>query len=97
VTIGVTIVTDLFLLAAAWIHPFTKGTSSTEQLFRSIFQWGTFWLILGFFFEAYEGGIKKDHPTMSYYFVTTGLAHYHLHRILRDHGPFPPFAMDRIC
>lgn len=73
--IGVTIVTDLFLLLAAW-YILSKGTSSTEQLFRSIFQWGTFWLILGFFFEAYEGGIKKDHPTMSYYFVTTGLAHY---------------------
>ncbi|MFZ4621765.1 MAG: DUF5009 domain-containing protein [Bacteroidota bacterium] len=53
-----------------------KGHNGTERLFRSLFHWGSFWLLLGFFFEAYEGGIKKDHPTMSYYFVTTGLAHY---------------------
>ncbi|MBP6672543.1 MAG: DUF5009 domain-containing protein [Bacteroidetes bacterium] len=85
-TIGVTIVTDLFLLAAAG-YMLTKGKSSTEQLFRSIFGWGSFWLILGFFFEAYEGGIKKDHPTMSYYFVTTGLAHftYIAFSVITDH------------
>jgi len=28
---------------------------------------------LGLLLESYEGGIKKDHPTLSYYFVTTGL------------------------
>jgi predicted acyltransferase len=31
-------------------------------------------LLLGLFFEAYEGGIRKDHSTFSYYFVTSGLA-----------------------
>ena len=30
--------------------------------------------MLGLVFESYEGGIKKDHPTLSYYFITSGLA-----------------------
>ncbi len=53
---------------------FAKPLNVTEKLYKSLFNWGSYWLILGIFFEAYEGGIKKDHPTMSYYFVTTGLA-----------------------
>lgn len=39
---------------------------------------GSFLLILGLFFEAYQGGIRKDDPTYSYYFVTSGLAFYSL-------------------
>ena len=34
----------------------------------------TFLLLLGLCFEAYEGGIKKDISTYSYYFVCSGLA-----------------------
>jgi predicted acyltransferase len=48
--------------------------NETEQLFKKLFQWATYWLVLGLFFEPYEGGIKKDHPTLSYYFITSGLA-----------------------
>jgi predicted acyltransferase len=48
--------------------------TNTEKLFRSLFGWASYWLILGLFFEPYEGGIKKDKATMSYYFVTVGLA-----------------------
>ena len=32
--------------------------------------------MLGLVFEAYQGGVKKDSSTYSYYFVTTGLAFY---------------------
>jgi predicted acyltransferase len=39
---------------------------------------GMYLLLLGLFFEAYEGGIKKDSSTYSYYFVTAGLAFYML-------------------
>lgn len=39
---------------------------------------GMYLLLLGLFFEAYEGGIKKDTSTYSYYFVTSGLAFYML-------------------
>jgi predicted acyltransferase len=48
--------------------------NATEQLYRKLFQWATYWLVLGLFWEPYEGGIKKSHPTLSYYFITAGLA-----------------------
>jgi len=41
-------------------------------------QAGTYLLLLGLCFEAYEGGIKKDSSTYSYYFVTSGLAFFAL-------------------
>ncbi len=41
-------------------------------------QAGSYLLILGLFLEAYEGGIKKDVSTYSYYFVTSGLAFFSL-------------------
>ncbi len=45
-------------------------TECTQQLMR----WGALWLVIGLAFEPYEGGIKKDSATISYYFVTSGLA-----------------------
>lgn len=51
-------------------HP----NNETEIFLKTLFGWGIYWLILGLVFEPYEGGIKKDHPTMSYYFITTGLS-----------------------
>lgn len=43
-------------------------------LWRNLFVAGAYLLMLGLFFEAFEGGIRKDHSTYSYYFVTSGLA-----------------------
>jgi hypothetical protein len=48
--------------------------NETERLFQKLFHWAIYWLVLGLIFEPYEGGIKKDHPTLSYYFVTSSLA-----------------------
>jgi predicted acyltransferase len=48
--------------------------SPTEHLYRSLFSWGIYWMVLGLFLEPYEGGIRKDKATISYYFVTAGLA-----------------------
>ncbi|MEX6686499.1 DUF5009 domain-containing protein [Danxiaibacter flavus] len=42
----------------------------TDRFFKA----GAYLLLLGLFFEAFEGGIKKDPSTFSYYFVTGGLA-----------------------
>lgn len=39
---------------------------------------GTYLLLLGLFFEAFEGGIKKDPSTFSYYLVTGGLSFFML-------------------
>lgn len=49
---------------------------------------GLYLLMLGLCFEAYQGGIKKDFSTYSYYFVCTGLAFLTLSSmiILEDRG-----------
>jgi predicted acyltransferase len=51
-----------------------KVKGSLPKLYRRLFSWGTFWMILGLCFEAFEGGIRKDHATMSYLFITSALA-----------------------
>lgn len=51
-----------------------KPNNSAERLLKDLFAWGVYWLVLGLVFEPHEGGIKKDGATMSYYFVTSGLA-----------------------
>lgn len=51
-----------------------RPRNETERLYHKLFNWAIYWLVLGLLFEPYEGGIKKDHPTLSYYFVTSGLA-----------------------
>ena len=45
-----------------------------SDFYKLFLQAGTYLLLLGLFFEAYEGGIKKDSSTYSYYFVCSGLA-----------------------
>lgn len=45
-----------------------------DHLLRTLYGWGVLWLVVGLLLEPYEGGIKKDHATLSYYFVTSGLA-----------------------
>lgn len=47
---------------------------SLSRLYFRLNQWGISWLLLGNVFEAFEGGIRKDQATMSYFFVTVGLA-----------------------
>lgn len=48
--------------------------SIDSAYWKKLFVAGAYLLMLGLFFEAYEGGIRKDHSTYSYYFVTSGLA-----------------------
>jgi predicted acyltransferase len=52
--------------------------SAVHILHQKMLSFGGYWLLLGLAFEAFEGGIKKDRATLSYYFVTTGLACYAL-------------------
>ncbi len=70
-----TIIADTLLCLLGY-QLFRVTSTSADKLYKSLFNWGTYWLLLGLCFEAFEGGIKKDHPTVSYYFVTTGLAYY---------------------
>ncbi|HZV34633.1 MAG TPA: DUF5009 domain-containing protein [Verrucomicrobiae bacterium] len=51
-----------------------RPANENERLYKSLFLWAIYWLVLGLFFEPYEGGIRKDKATVSYYFITSGLA-----------------------
>lgn len=64
-------------LLCGWTVYLTRKTS-TENFYRKLVAAGTYLLLLGLFFEAYQGGIKKDSSTYSYYFVTSGLAFFAL-------------------
>jgi predicted acyltransferase len=55
-----------------------KLVKENHQLLFHFFTAGAYLLLLGLFFEAYEGGIKKDLSTYSYYFVTSGLVFFML-------------------
>ncbi|KQC01918.1 DUF5009 domain-containing protein [Pedobacter sp. Hv1] len=48
------------------------------QTIKQLTQAGIYLVLLGLFFEAYEGGIKKDYSTYSYYFVCSGLSFFAL-------------------
>ncbi|HEY3268190.1 MAG TPA: DUF5009 domain-containing protein [Armatimonadota bacterium] len=65
---------SLALGALAWALVARPG-SERERLLARLIQWGTYWLIIGLCFEPYEGGIRKDGTTISYFFVCMGLAH----------------------
>lgn len=47
-----------------------------NSLLKKMVGFATFLLLLGLTFEAYEGGIRKDWSTYSYYFVSSGLAFF---------------------
>lgn len=51
-----------------------KDQSANARFLRQVLGWGAAFLIIGMAFEPYEGGIKKDHATVSYYYVTAGLS-----------------------
>ncbi len=51
-----------------------KPQSTWQTMHFKFLQWGIALLFIGLAFEAFEGGIRKDSATMSYFFVTAGLA-----------------------
>lgn len=53
-----------------------RCSGKLAPLLRRLTNVGAMLLLLGLAFEAYQGGIRKDDPTYSYYFVTSGLAFY---------------------
>lgn len=69
VTIGVLIVAYFILKIQA---------NDFSAFWKKLFVAGAYCLMLGLVLEAYEGGIRKDSSTYSYYFVTSGLAFFAL-------------------
>jgi predicted acyltransferase len=65
------------LCSVAWLQ-IRKPNTNDEKLLKKLVVWGSMWLILGLIFEPFGGGIKKDNSTLSYYFLTAGLAYYML-------------------
>lgn len=63
------------LLASLAIY-FGHRLPDNRRIISHLVKAGAFVLVLGLFFEAFEGGIRKDDSTYSYYFVTSGLAFY---------------------
>ena len=51
-----------------------RPSSSTEILINRLYAWAFYFLGIGLAFEPYQGGIKKDSATFSYFFVTFTIA-----------------------
>ena len=61
-------------LLASGVYLLNNRLDRNILLWKKLFSAGAYLLLLGLFFEAFEGGIRKDFSTYSYYFVTSGLA-----------------------
>jgi predicted acyltransferase len=75
------LLTNLILTAilCMLVYAGLKKTKQTpDHLLMLFFKAGTYLLLVGLFFEAFEGGIRKDPSTFSYYLVTSGLAFFML-------------------
>lgn len=62
----------LMLIIGFWL--FKQSKHKNNQILFRLFNWALFWLLIGIILEPFEGGIKKDPSTLSYYFTTTGLS-----------------------
>jgi predicted acyltransferase len=62
-----------FAVSGLLLYVVREAAAPSDKLLKEILQWGVFWLALGLAFEPFEGGIKKDWSTFSYYFVSSGL------------------------
>ncbi len=61
-------------LGAGCVALTLRPLDATGRLLAALSRWGLYWLALGLVAEPFEGGIRKDPSTMSYYFVSSALA-----------------------
>ncbi len=71
-----------FTLAVCLALLILTARVSKDLFLKRLVNSGVYLLMLGLFFEAFQGGIKKDPSGYSYYFVTTGLAFFCLSFLL---------------
>jgi len=58
-----------------------KKKDSTDK--NKIFYVGIFILFCGLFMEPFQGGIKKDPSTLSYFFISSGIAFIWVHAFMK--------------
>jgi hypothetical protein len=51
-----------------------RWTEADGKFLATVVVWGSCWLVLGLVLEPYQGGIKKDSATYSYFFVSTAMS-----------------------
>ena len=84
IVVNVTLLYGRHLVANLWISAllatmtiyFAHRLPENRRVLSHMVKAGAFLLMLGLFFESFQGGIRKDDPTFSYYFVTSGLSFY---------------------
>ncbi len=69
----ITLIVDAVYAACAF-YLLSRERAPIGRHYTELLCWAAYWLLLGLAFEAFEGGIKKDRSTLSYYFVMDGLA-----------------------
>jgi len=62
------------ILLAIIYYVWRRDRIRSDDSMLILLRWTVFLLIIGFAFEPFEGGIKKDRSTLSYYFISTGLS-----------------------
>lgn len=62
----------IIAVIVGWQYFYNKENKLDQRLILA----ASYLLICGLFFEAFEGGIKKDDATLSYFFVTGGMAFF---------------------
>lgn len=72
------LVLNLFVSSALVIAAVVIGSRLPDDrsVILNLVKAGGYLLVTGLFFEAFQGAIRKDPSTFSYYFVTAGLAFY---------------------
>lgn len=70
-----TVVVSLLIVVIQWLL-LRRFESEIPEILSKMIRFASFFLILGLCLEPFEGGIKKDVSTFSYYFVTTGISVY---------------------
>ena len=91
----------LYLRIDSWVlGPLTGliiwlGYQEQDSLHRKLLVGGAILLAIGLCLEPFQGGIKKDPPTLSYVILTPGLAMIALNSLLGFEGLFPESAIGR--
>jgi Domain of unknown function (DUF5009) len=70
-TTGLAIVGIIVVLASL---PRGDQLRARDRFRSQLIRWGVYWLLLGLLCEPFQGGIHKDPPTLSYFWISTALS-----------------------